>query len=141
MTMSPAHFKKQFNACGPVKYCHKHIRSRIIVNWNRKGRIRVITIPKMQKSPIDSAAGTTNSSGTGPGIADGLQFQKKINRTIRFLEINIGRWSEETIEWMGKRKQRDSSATMRLFVHGIRVNTNRSSKKKLHVFSTFWNKC
>lgn len=38
-----------------------------------KGSVEMESFPQYnQNTPMDSVAGTTSSSGTGPGIADGL---------------------------------------------------------------------
>lgn len=42
-----------------------------------------------RNKPIDSVAGRTSSSGTGPGIADGLQLTSKKNHDTTIQEMKI----------------------------------------------------
>lgn len=73
------------------------VRSRFLYLWtgenteNRKNGDMQNINEALRNKPIDSETGATSSSGTGPGMADGLWYRKTKNykRSINYTDTNF----------------------------------------------------
>lgn len=104
--MTPSHLQQQFHA-----YLSNEIK-----NIDVK-KITLKTNHISLNEPIDSVAGVTSSSGTGPGIADGLQYIKEHIKRVYTITIHVlfTRLIIKTIDFKKESRKKYIKYTKRCF--------------------------